>query len=182
VSATDLKRFVLALLMAAPCASATPGVDALPQPITNTPINIEAIANGYSKIEMQKTVQDRSNDPALLVFVSLDMPQATLKRLLDQVELARGRILVRGFKNGSLRETVIHIHALIGSRKSGIQVDPRAFDHYAITRVPTFVLVRAGEAAKVAGDVSLEYALEHIERYAPAHQADAARFMARLRK
>jgi conjugal transfer pilus assembly protein TrbC len=172
-------------------------MDALPQPATSTPVDIEAIAHDYARIEKHKTVPGFDKGPALLVFVSLDMPQAALTRLLDQVERAQARILVRGLKNGSFRETAAHIQQLIGARKAVIQIDPRAFERYAISRVPSFVLERAnagnapcagnecavpGDAAKVAGDVSLQYALEHIERHSPAHRADAAHFLARLKR
>ncbi|MCL2590058.1 MAG: type-F conjugative transfer system pilin assembly protein TrbC [Betaproteobacteria bacterium] len=195
MSATDfLKSLGLALLAVAASASAAPGMDALPQPLNNTPVDMEAIARGYSKIEMEKAAQGLNSAPALLVFVSLDMPQATLEHLLDQVDRARGRILIRGLKNGSLRETASLIQKIIGVRKSAFQIDPHAFGRYAITRVPTFVLVRSStapcaenlcaapnDAVRVAGDVSLEYALEHIARASADFRAEADRFIARLK-
>ena len=88
------------------------------------------------------------------------------------------------------------VQALIGRRNVAVQIDPVAFDRFAIARVPSFVLVRdgtrpvscaAGSCAppeaflRTAGDVSLDYALDHMQRAAPAFRADAAPFLTRLR-
>lgn len=73
--------------------------------------------------------------------------------------------------DGSIRETVTRVQALIGSRRVAVRIDPEAFDRYGITRMPTFVLVMDGARAeacasrvcgssqqfvKVAGDVTLD--------------------------
>jgi conjugal transfer pilus assembly protein TrbC len=80
--------------------------------------------------------------------------------------------------NGSIRDTVTRMQALIGSRRVAVQIDPEAFDRYGITRTPTFVLVMDGAGAeacasrvcgsqqfvKVAGDVTLEYAMQYLNQ------------------
>ena len=70
------------------------------------------------------------------------------------------------------------MQGLIGSRQA-VQIDPQAFDRYAVTRAPTFVLVRDGTRPvacasgavarrpsfqRTSGDVSLDYALEHMRQ------------------
>lgn len=178
-------------------APASPRLDALPQPQTSIPIDLEALARGYSsQSNAMDAVQGLTNGPGLFVFVSLAMPQPTLKRLIDQAERARASVILRGFINGSLRETVAQIQTLIGQRKVAVQIDPQAFDRFTISRVPSFVLVRDGtrpvscaagtcappEAFLLAtGDVSLDYALDHMRRTKPAFRADVDTFLSRLR-
>lgn len=180
---------------------AGPSVDALPQPVTRSPIDLEALARGYASQAdamqaAQGLVQGQIKGPGLFVFVSLAMPRPTLQRLIDQAARARASVILRGLANGSLRQTVAQVQPLVGQRQVAVQIDPQAFDRFAITRVPSFVLVRdgtrpesctAGSCAppeaflRTAGDVSLDYALEHMHRAAPAFRTDAAPFLARLR-
>ncbi|MDT0136498.1 type-F conjugative transfer system pilin assembly protein TrbC [Acidovorax sp. PRC11] len=174
-----------------------PTIDALPQPVTRTPVDLEALARGYaSQTDAMEAAQGLAKGPSLFVFVSLAMPRPTLQRLIDQAARARASVILRGLTNGSLRQTVAQVQPLIGQRQVAVQIDPQAFDRFAIVRVPSFVLVRdgtrpescaAGSCAppeaflRTAGDVSLDYALEHMQRAAPAFRADAAPFLARLR-
>ena len=123
------------------------------------------------------------------------MPDAALSGLSDQAARARAQLLLRGLSEGSLPRTAARIRQLIGTRPVAVQIDPRAFDRYAIRRVPAFVLARAGETdtacsgeqcarsddhVVAAGDVSLDYALDHFQRSAPSFAKDAGRFLARL--
>ncbi len=115
----------------------------------------------------------------MLIFVSFAMPEATLQRLVDQASGAGATLVLRGLINGSIRDTVTRMQALIGSRRVDVQIDPEAFDRYGITRTPTFVLATDGagteacasrvcgasaQFVKVAGDVTLEYAMQHLNR------------------
>jgi type-F conjugative transfer system pilin assembly protein TrbC len=90
---------------------------------------------------------------------------------------------------------VAQIQPLIGTRKVVIQIDPRAFDHYGVDKVPSFVLERAGTPDRacasgacghpeayvlVAGGVSLVYALESMQRLVPTFGLEAAHFIKRL--
>jgi conjugal transfer pilus assembly protein TrbC len=77
-----------------------------------------------------------------------------------------------------------------------VQIDPQAFDRFGVVRTPSFVLVRAGaqpqrcgagmcfaadQFVMAAGDVSLDYALEHFRRAAPRAAKDATPFLKRLK-
>jgi conjugal transfer pilus assembly protein TrbC len=181
---------------AAPMSSppvSSPILDALPQPVTKTPIDLDALARGFP-MDTQG-IQAFNKDPALFVFVSLAMPRPALERLVEQAARARARLVIRGFANGSLKETVAQIQPLIGTREVAIQIDPRAFDRYGVDKVPSFVLERAGTPKRacaadtcgypdayvlVAGDVSLAYALESMQRLVPAFGMEAAHFIKRL--
>ena len=130
------------------------------------------------------------------MFVSLSMPRPTLQRLVGQAARAKASIVLRGFANGSLRDTVAQVQGLIGARQVAVQIDPLAFDRFAVTRVPTFVLVRDGTRPvacasgscapadsflRTSGDVSLDYALEHMRRSAPGFGPPADIFLKRIK-
>ena len=195
------------LLLAADqlCAQAAPisppatglRIEVLPQPLASAPTDLEAIARGYAATPQDSPAPlGLQRGPGLIVFVSLAMPRPTLERLLDQAARAGASVVLRGFAAGSLRRTVTQLQALIGERRIAVQVDPPAFDRFGITRVPSFVLLRdgtrpqpcaAGSCAapgnfvRVAGDVSLDYALAHMQQAAPAFVPETALFLERLR-
>jgi len=171
-----------------------PRVDALPIPATQTPVDLEALARGFAGAT-GSPASPGADEPRLIVFISLAMPEAALARLVDQAARARAQLLLRGLSEGSLPRTAMRIQQLIGTRPVAVQIDPRAFDRYAIQRVPSFVLARpdgpntacSGEQCArsndhviATGDVSLDYALAHFQRSAPAFAKDAGRFLARL--
>jgi len=177
-------------------AVATPRIDALPKPLTNAIPNLGDIAQGYAQRTPPMLGADPSSGPGLFVFVSLAMPKPTLLRLVDQAARAKAAILIRGFANNSLRETVARIQQLIDQREVAVLIDPQAFDRYAVKRVPTFVLARDGsrpaacasgtcppptDFVSATGDVSLDYALDQLRRAAPRFASDAGVFLARLR-
>ncbi len=177
-----------------PPAKVMPRVDALPIPATQTPVDLEALTRGFAGATGSPALPG-ADEPRLIVFISLAMPEAALARLVDQAARARAQLLLRGLSEGSLPRTAMRIQQLIGTRPVAVQIDPRAFDRYAIQRVPSFVLARAGgpdttcsgeqcarsdDHVMAAGDVSLDYALAHFQRSAPAFAKDAGRFLARL--
>lgn len=174
---------------------AAPRIDALPQPATSGPIDLEALARGFDANAGQPGLPV-SIGPRLLVFVSFAMPELTITRLLDQAARAQATVVLRGLVNGSIRDTVQRMQRLIGSRQVAVQIDPQTFDRFLIVRTPSFVLVRDGAAtlpcatgmcianeqfAMAAGDVSLDYALRFFERSTPSIARDASHFLRRMR-
>jgi conjugal transfer pilus assembly protein TrbC len=88
------------------------------------------------------------------------------------------------------------VQGLIGQRQVAIQIDPQAFDRFTIERVPSFVLVRDGTRPvscasgtcappegflRTTGDVSLDYALEHMQRRAPQFAKVVDGFLRRIK-
>lgn len=175
----------------------SPNLEALPQPATPVPVDLEALARGYAgQSDAMTRAQGLTAGPGLFIFVSLTMPRATLQGLVDQAARAKATIVIRGFANGSLRDTVAQVQGLIGNRQVAIQIDPQAFDRFAVVKVPSFVLVRDGTRPvtcasgscapadsflRSTGDVSLDYALEHMQRLAPGFSPAADIFLKRLR-
>jgi conjugal transfer pilus assembly protein TrbC len=176
----------------------TPNIDALPQPASKRPVDLGALARGYENaMGAGEPAPAFGAGPTLLIFVSLSMPEASLARLVDQAARAKAVLVIRGFVNGSLKETVARAQRLIGQRHVGFQIDPQAFDRFAVEATPTFVLMRAGAQlapcaagtcftsdafASATGDVSIDYALEFLERSAPAFAKDAAAFLRRIKE
>lgn len=178
-------------------APGMPKVDALPAPANAPTVDLEALAKGYEAAgeQMAAAQAQLGGGPRMLVFVSFAMPEATLARLVEQAEKAPATLVLRGLTQFSLKATVLRVHKLIGNRKVAVQIDPQAFERFGVTKSPTFVLVRAGAQAKpcskdqclpassfvsVAGDVSLQYALEFFQRNAPTFRDDAEPFVAKL--
>lgn len=196
---------LLALLAAgcAPCCigsaqgptSVTPGLHNLPVPATTQAADIAAIASGYEAQARSRGVGTIVS-PSVLILVSFSMPPHSLVRLADQARRSGGVLVLNGLKNGSLTATANAVHQLFGKQGAPLQVDPRAFSRYAVTAVPTFILLAAdanphsctGDTcatagfAKASGDVSLDYALEQIASAHPAWRPAAQAILRRLEK
>ena len=175
-------------------------IDALPAPAQgsgNTALDLEALGKGFeSAAKAASSSFGLASGPALMVFVSLSMPEPTLRKLLKQAARAQATLFIRGLVNNSIRTTVTRVQELIGQAPVAIQIDPQAFDRFGIERVPSFVLVRDGTRpascasgvcappqayVKVTGDVSIDYALDAMRRGAPGQSRDATPFLRRLR-
>lgn len=173
----------------------TPNIDALPVPAGAgaKSIDLEALARGYDQAAADAVADARfASGPRLLVFVSFSIPEGSLKRLVDQADRAGATLVLRGLIGGSLVRTAQRARTLIAGRNVGFQIDPQAFDRYGVQVVPTFVLVQAGppdttcssgacgsskDFVAVAGDVSIGYALQHIERASPAFAPAATQIL-----
>jgi conjugal transfer pilus assembly protein TrbC len=145
-----------------------------------------AIAERYGTAVGRSNKEEEQKD--LLVFVSLSMPMATLERLANQVRRVGGALVFRGVKGGlrnkGYRAMMDELKPLAETGVSML-IDPEAFRRYGVEAVPTFVVSgRAGcgstacpnDALAVVGDVSLDYALEHIA----GGRTDAERLATRL--
>jgi conjugal transfer pilus assembly protein TrbC len=184
--------------IAATPARSMPRIDALPAPAVPADADLGAITQGYAPAIKQALASGAalSQTPSLLIFVSFSMPEATLARLVDQAARSSATLVLRGLTESSLKQTVARVQQLIGTRKVAFQIDPQSFERFSVVHTPTFVLIRAGaqpvscgEAqclsnesfVSVSGDVSLDYALEHIQRQAPRFTGEAGHFLRGLR-
>jgi conjugal transfer pilus assembly protein TrbC len=169
-------------------------IEALPQPQTSAPLNLERIAEGLG--QATGPAQPFSLEgPRLLIFISLSMPVPTLQRLIDQAERAQAILLLRGMDQASLVKTVARVRQLIGTRRVDLRIDPEAFDLHQVNLVPSFVLTWTSpkpsgcsgntcrglpDHLKLAGDVSLDHALSHFSRASSPHRDAAALYLKRL--
>lgn len=173
-------------------------VSALPRIVPVPPsLDIADIARRHIQIKGQADAAPTS--PSLRIFVSLSMPQASLRLLAAQAERSGATVVLRGLKANSMKQTLDAVQALIGERKVSWQIDPEAYTRYSVRHAPTFVLTKSGSEGdtntaacgtsciaanafySVAGDVSLDYALDTLVRRYPDAQRHATPFLKRLR-
>ena len=177
-------------------ASQSPvNVDAIPQPKGR--VDVEGLARAFEANRQAFGASARVTDaPALLVFVTLGMPEATLRLLVDQAARSHAVLVLRGLQNASIRQTAARVQQLIGDAAVEFQIDPQAFDRFGVRVAPTFVLVKSGARladcsagacvapdafASIAGDVSIDYALNAIAQRAPRLKTEAELFLQRIR-
>ena len=159
-------------------------------------LDLEGIARRYSA-NREAFASAAPAQPQLRIFVTLAMPEASLKLLARQASQTRATVVIRGLKDESMKSTLNTVQRIIGELAVDWQIDPPAFTRFAITRAPTFVLTaQSGSAVEprgcttgcdtthafvsVSGDVSLDYALGVIARAKPAFASDAQRFLSKL--
>ncbi|MEO8152374.1 MAG: type-F conjugative transfer system pilin assembly protein TrbC [Rhizobacter sp.] len=173
-----------------------PKLGAMPTPQTKPSVDVGALAGQFLSQMQPISPADLAPQPKLLVFVTLALPADTLTALVVQAERAQATLVLRGMVNNSLRETGAAVRKIVGKHRVGFTIDPDAFDRYGVTRAPSFVLAKASVSTKpcadkhctavdgfalIAGDVSLDYALERIEQRAPRFKTEAREFLKRMR-
>lgn len=176
-------------------APSTPRLDNLPVPSAPRAPDISAIASGYEAMATSRGI-DNQPPNGFLIMVSFAMPKTSLARLADQAKRGGGVLVLNGLKDGSLPATAQAVHQTFGNAGAPLQIDPRLFTRYAVSTVPTFVLLGANANApscaagtcpadgyvKASGDVSLDYALEQIASAQPGWRPTAQSILRRLGK
>jgi len=183
--------------------------DAAATPTPSAAIDIAAMARQGAQLAAPSN--HAAAPGTLRIFITLDMPRGSLQRLVDQASQSGAVLVLRGLKSQSLRETLAAVSDLIGDRKVAWVIDPDAFARFGVAIAPTFVLTLADEGAsgrdmanadasesnptrcdstcsastafvRVAGDVSLDYALDAIARRSPAAALRATALLQRMHK
>lgn len=169
-----------------------PKIEALPKPAIPAP-DIAAIAEQYKTLGQRAGVSGKSpND--LMVFVSLSMPKAALERIIGQAEKTGATLVFRGLKNDSMKEMATEVAKLVGKRHVGSVIHPPAFQQFSVKQVPALVMAKAEASnvlqdgcaqadtfVKVTGDVTIQYALEYIERHSPEWAPQAQGYLKKLK-
>jgi conjugal transfer pilus assembly protein TrbC len=160
-------------------------------------IDIEALARRNVHIPNAASSLGSTATP-LRIFITLDMPRASLQLLTDQAARTGAVLVLRGLKSQSMRETLEAVRGLIGEHNVAWVIDPEAFARFAVRHAPTFVLTLQDKGidapggctsgclaptsfVSVAGDVSLDYALEAILRRKPEVAPRATPILNQLR-
>lgn len=170
---------------------AMPNTERLPQPAAKAP-DIESIAQKFQSIKNSSPTA-AIGKPDLLIFVSFSMPREALIRTIEQAERAGGTLVFRGLKGDSMKRMGEEVRALIGERNVSVAIHPPAFQQFSIRQVPAVVIANAkagsvmGDGcslpetfAKVTGDVTLDFALDYIERKSPVWASVARTYRLRM--
>jgi conjugal transfer pilus assembly protein TrbC len=114
------------------------------------------------------TLPDAPEDPSIFVFASFSMPETAWLSLSEELVKSRGVFILRGLPKNSFKELAKRLYDL---RKKGmkatVQVDPRLFSRYNIQTVPSFIITENDHFKKLAGNVSLTFALEKLRGSSP---------------
>ncbi len=115
--------------------------------------------------------------PMLVGFASLSMPEASLKRMIDDVTRAGGVIVFRGFPASNPMRFAGAMRRLVEpDQAASVLIDPRLFRAFAIDAAPTYVAVASDYAPcdslsctsavppfdRLSGNVTTRFALETI--------------------
>ena len=142
----------------------------------------------------------RQNTSTLMVFLTLSMPDGALAGWLDQTARAGGVAVIRGFHGDRLSTTLKRLTALqelapATKTQGGVSIDPTAFARFAVEVAPTVIVSAAplppcatqgcaGDPApahdRIAGNVTLDYALRRLAAEGDAAPATARRHLTRL--
>jgi conjugal transfer pilus assembly protein TrbC len=169
-----------------------PRIELLPMPKANQS-DIGQIAESFRSLPISKPASS-DRGPELMVFVSFSIPRPSLERIVAESERTGAVLVLRGLKGNSLTRMGEEVAQLIGKRQVTAIIHPPAFTQFKVMQVPALVLANASQATrigtdgcaspssfvKVDGDVSQGYALDLIERQAPAWSEVARRFAAKL--
>ena len=169
-----------------------PRIELLPMPKANQS-DIGQIAESFRSLHISKPASS-DRGPELMVFVSFSIPRSSLERIVAESERTGAVLVLRGLKGNSLTRMGEEVAQFIGKRQVTAIIHPPAFTQFKVTQVPALVLANASQATrigtdgcaspssfvKVDGDVSQGYALDLIERQAPAWSEVARRFAAKL--
>ena len=131
-------------------------------------------------------------EPQVLIFVSLSMPEQSLKLWAEQAEKIKGKLLLKGFVDDSLQETIDATLRIFKEPKADFLVHPEAFEKFNIDKVPAVVIANPDNCLEddcpapafdvVYGDTSLEDALNKIASSGEYHQKTASDFLSLYRR
>ena len=94
----------------------------------------------------------------VIVFVSSSMPKNLLEQYSIQAKKYDALIVMRGLKNNSFQDSMEFI--LDTNKDLQIQINEEFFENFAVTIVPSIVLVTTKGFDKVVGSLSIQAALE----------------------
>ena len=104
------------------------------------------------------------------VFVSFSMPETLLKQTLKESARFRIPAILNGLHQNSMPATVSKIMELSKEiPQLNLQIDPTAFERFAITQVPALVVEKDNIFDVIYGNLTLEAALMRIKESGETH-------------
>ncbi len=133
---------------------------------------------------------------SLMVFISTSMPIKALVMLGQQAHATGAVLVLRGLRGAlgtkmAIQKTMEFLQP-VAATGANIQIDPESFGRYNVTVVPTFVIATKEDSCStdqcdtksysLAGDVTLQYALEQWSNRGGAIGSQADMYLARLER
>jgi type-F conjugative transfer system pilin assembly protein TrbC len=108
----------------------------------------------------------------VLIFASFAIPAPTLRALLEEASAADAVLILRGVPRGSnIQKAIARLRTFLpaSDRTPNVVIDPTLFLRYDVTRVPTLILVREGEARPVVavGAVTVQWLRRAASKVSP---------------
>jgi len=131
--------------------------------------SIEFLAKPSERKKSQGRHSLRSSSSfEVIVFVSLGMPDNSLKQLAIEAEKTKARLVVRGLLDNSFKTTMTRLQEL----KIPVEIDPTLFELFEVERVPTFIrckmtpegAIKAGHD-RISGNIFISDAIEKFNRF-----------------
>ncbi|PKM44761.1 MAG: type-F conjugative transfer system pilin assembly protein TrbC [Gammaproteobacteria bacterium HGW-Gammaproteobacteria-1] len=155
-------------------------------------VDVNALLARYDELGMVS----QADGEQLLVFISSSMPKASLRLLARQAAAVGAPLVLRGVTGESFPATAEFMREVYGDDelRARAMIDPTLFGRFDVRQAPAFVLVPSGACVAgvrncpdstpvhvhIAGDVTLDYALDYIARTRPEFRAAATHLLARL--
>lgn len=118
----------------------------------------DQIIQNVNNLDKQKS---ENKTQGLIIFVSFSMPKELLWSYFEQAKLYGGRLVIRGLVDNSFKNTIAAMD-LGNDRRLIVDVNPKLFKEYKITRVPSIIISDAKNVDKFTGTVTVKYALEEV--------------------
>ena len=127
--------------------------------------------NLFPKLSKKYQSKDENHN-GLVIFLSSSLSPNLWTQYQNDIMRYNARAVIRGFIDGSMKKT-IHFMNDIKNRKAGIEVDPKLFKKFNITKVPTIILYDQEQCTndectpnfdKITGTVGIRYFLEKVEQ------------------
>jgi conjugal transfer pilus assembly protein TraW len=117
-------------------------------------------------VETVSKFDAQTEERSAFIFVSNSMTDDELKDAFEAAALYKTPVLFRGVLKGlSLEKTYMRTFTLAKGIEGlpGIQIDPRPFEFFGVTTVPTVVVWQGNDFVKVSGTLSVSYATKKFE-------------------
>ncbi len=125
--------------------------------------NPSPTAKGKCKNCFHEGVIHIIEEPMVKVFMSFSVPENIWINISKELSKVGGTFVLRGIPGNSFNELASKISKL---KKNGvdaqIQIDPMSFREFGVDCVPTFVVANGKKFDKVAGNISLEFAMNYL--------------------
>ncbi len=127
--------------------------------------------NLFPKLTKKYQSKDKNHN-GLVIFLSSSLSPNLWTQYQNDIIKYNVRAVMKGFIDGSMKKTINFINK-IENRKAGIEIDPKLFKKFNITKVPTIILYDQEQCQndectpnfdKITGTVGIGYFLEKVEQ------------------